>query len=234
MKSIAIIPARGGSKRIPKKNLIDFMGKPMIAWTIEAAKSSGVFDRIVVSTDDEEIAELARSFGVDVPFMRQENSDDITPVSEATISAVKQAEFFFGEEYELVVQLMANAPIRDHVDISDHYTNFLTRKNTFQLSCFSFGWMNPWWAFKLNHGPPEWLHPEGIKARSQDLSTLYCPTGAIWIADKRSLINANSFYGPEYSPSFCEMNWKSAVDIDDYDDLEFAKAVFMLKRGVEN
>ena len=234
MKSICIIPARGGSKRIPRKNLIDFMGKPMIAWTIEAAKLSGVFDKIVVSTDDEDIAEVGRNFGAEVPFLRQENSDDITPVSEATISAVKQAEIFFGEEYELVVQLMANAPIRDHLDISDHHANFLTEKNTFQLSCFSFGWMNPWWAFKLKHGSPEWLHPEGIKARSQDLPTLYCPTGAIWIADKRSLINANSFYGPEYSPSFCEINWKSAVDIDDYEDLEFAKAVFMLKRGVEN
>ena len=70
--NVAIIPARGGSKRIPRKNIKEFCGKPMIAWSIEAAQKSGVFDRIIVSTDDEEIAEVARKYGAEVPFMRPE------------------------------------------------------------------------------------------------------------------------------------------------------------------
>ena len=68
--NIAIIPARGGSKRIPRKNVKDFYGKPMIAWSIEAAKASGCFDKIIVSTDDQEIADIARQFGAEIPFMR--------------------------------------------------------------------------------------------------------------------------------------------------------------------
>ncbi|WP_218661654.1 cytidylyltransferase domain-containing protein, partial [Enterobacter cloacae] len=70
--NVAIIPARGGSKRIPRKNIKEFCGKPMIAWSIEAAQKSGVFDRIIVSTDDAEIAEVARQYGAEVPFMRPE------------------------------------------------------------------------------------------------------------------------------------------------------------------
>jgi N-acylneuraminate cytidylyltransferase len=70
VSTVAIIPARGGSKRIPRKNIKEFCGKPMIAWSIEAARQSGCFDRIVVSTDDAEIAEVARQFGAEIPFMR--------------------------------------------------------------------------------------------------------------------------------------------------------------------
>ena len=109
MKIIAVIPARGGSKRIPKKNIIDFMGKPMIAWTIEAAIESKLFDRVIVSTDDEEFALIAKQYGCDVPFLRDSNSDDITPVSLATIRAVEQAEIYFNEEYDIVIQIIIGA-----------------------------------------------------------------------------------------------------------------------------
>lgn len=76
MKNLAIIPARGGSKRIPRKNIKPFMGKPIIAYSIEAALQSGIFDEVMVSTDDEEIAEVAKQYGANVPFMRSKNSDD--------------------------------------------------------------------------------------------------------------------------------------------------------------
>ena len=228
MKVIAIIPARGGSKRIPKKNIIDFMGKPMIAWTIEAAIKSGIFDKIIISTDSEEIAKVGQDYGIEVPFLRQDKNDDVSPVSDATIAAVKQADIHYNEKYDVVVQLMANAPIRDENDIKEQYNEFIKQKRAFQLSSFKFGWMNPWWAAKINKdGSPDWLYPDGIVKRSQDLDDLYCPTGAIWIANIRKLKLSNSFYGPDYK--FCEINWKSAVDIDDYDDLEFAKAIYLLK-----
>ena len=227
-KTIAVIPARGGSKRIPKKNIIDFMGKPMIAWTIQAAIDSKVFDRIILSTDSEEIAAVGRECGLEVPFLRNDKNDDISPVSEATIAAIKQAEEYYGEEYDVVVQLMANAPLRNSSDIKTHLTSFINNDREFQLSSFKFGWMNPWWAAKLNNdGSPAWMFPEGITKRSQDLADLYCPTGVIWIANINKLKQANTFYGPNYK--FCEINWKSAVDIDDYEDLEFAKALYLLK-----
>jgi CMP-N-acetylneuraminic acid synthetase len=227
MKIIAVIPARGGSKRIPKKNIIDFMGKPILAWTIEAAIKSKIFDRIILSTDSEDIACVGREFGVDVPFLRTDKSDDISPVTEATIVAVKQAERFYNEKYDVVVQLMPNAPLRNEDDIKKHFNFFIDRELDFQISSFKFGWMNPWWSFKQNQdGTSEWMFKEGVDKRSQDLEDLYCPTGVIWIAKVDKLIESNTFYGPGYK--FCEIDWKHAVDIDNYEDLEFAKALFML------
>ena len=92
MKHIAIILARGGSKRLPRKNIHDFHGKPLLAWSVEAALQSGQFDRVLVSTDDPEIADIARSFGAAVPFLRDSAADDMTPSSEATLAALGQAE----------------------------------------------------------------------------------------------------------------------------------------------
>ena len=112
-KVIAIIPARSGSKRIPKKNIIDFMGKPMIAWTIEAARESKIFYDVLVSTDSEEIANLSRRFGASAPFLRDaKDADDITPVSEATINALINMENKSNVKYDMVVQLMPNCPCR--------------------------------------------------------------------------------------------------------------------------
>jgi len=107
---IAVIPARGGSKRIPRKNIKPFYGKPMIAWSIEAAKSSGLFEHIIVSTDDAEIAEVARQWGAEVPFMRPEElSNDYegtTPViAHATQWALDQ-----GFDVAAVCCIYATAP----------------------------------------------------------------------------------------------------------------------------
>jgi CMP-N-acetylneuraminic acid synthetase len=229
MKTIAVIPARGGSKRIPGKNIIDFMGKPMIAWTIEAAQESKLFDRIIVSTDCVKIAAVASTNGLEVPFLRDDKSDDLSSVTEATLVAVRQAEAYYNEKYDVVVQLMANAPLRDKNDIIDHFKHFFDSNKSFQVSSFKFGWMNPWWAFKLNkNGSYKWMLGEGIGKRSQDLEDLFCPTGVIWIAKVEALKKAGTFYGPDYC--FREINWKHAVDIDNFEDLEFAKAVFSLNK----
>ena len=221
-KTVAVIPARGGSKRIPNKNIVDFLGKPIIAWTIDAAKNSNLFDRIIVSTDDKKIAAVAESYGVEVPFLRTECADDFSTASEATIFALKQAREYFAEEYEYVVQLMANCPLRTGNDIVNAFDNFRTKNFNFQISCFKFGWMNPWWAVELsNDFVPKLLFPESANKRSQDLPNLYCPTGAIWIARYNKLIEAKTFYGEGYR--MFPIDWKAAVDIDNYDDLEMAK-----------
>lgn len=224
-KNIAIIPARGGSKRIPSKNITDFLGKPMIAWTIEAAKMSSCFDRILVSTDDERIAEVAIGHGAEVPFLRASHADDLSPVSEATVSALRQAMDYWEEEYSAVVQLMANCPLRSAKDIKGAMEKFSAFGRSFQISCFKYGWMNPWWAVQLEpSGQPRRLFPEASGKRSQDLPELFCPTGAIWIAESCELLDHQTYYGPNHV--FEPIPWVSAVDIDDYDDLIFAKSVY--------
>lgn len=224
-KRIAIIPARGGSKRIPQKNIINFAGKPMIAWTIKAAEESGLFDRILVSTDDQNIAEVSKIWGAEAPFLRNNFADDYAPVSEATASALWQAMDYWEESYISVTQLMANCPLRTADDIKQAVTQFEARGCSFQISCFKYGWMNPWWAVKLDsEGRPVRLFPETAEQRSQDLPKLFCPTGAIWIAKADAMLATKTFYGPDHV--FEQLSWESAVDIDDYDDLRFAESLF--------
>lgn len=229
MKHIAIILARGGSKRLPRKNILDFHGKPMLAWSVEGALQSGQFDQVLVSTDDPEIADIARSFGAAVPFLRDSAADDLTPSSEATLAALRQAEQHWGERFDFVSQLMANCPLRDAADITAAVQNFIKRDAESQISCFRFGWMNPWWAAKLDErGTPDYLFPKARIVRSQDLPPLYCPSGAIWVARASALKSAKTYYVPSHL--FHELSWMSAMDIDDAEDLEMAKACFLSKK----
>lgn len=229
MHHIAIIPARGGSKRLPRKNILDFHGKPMLAWTVEAALSSGQFDRVLVSTDDEEIAEVGRAFGAEVPFLRMQAQDDMATSSQATLVALSQAEAYWGTPFDVVTQLMPNCPLRDAEDIRQAIAFFLDNDAHAQISCFRFGWMNPWWAAKLDgKGTPEYLFPEARLSRSQDLPPLYCPSGAIWTARVSMLKTENTFYIPGHV--LHPMNWLSAIDIDDAEDLAMAKACYFVRQ----
>lgn len=208
---------------------MDFFGQPMICRTIHAANESGCFDRVLVSTDDSTIAEVSRSHGAEAPFLRLDKADDFSTVSEATLSALAQAEAHWNESYETVVQLMANCPLRGADDILRAVSAFCSRAARFQISSFKFGWMNPWWSVKLDGGgTPERLFPEVSSRRSQDLEALYCATGAIWIADGPALKREGTFYGEGHV--FESMPWTSAVDIDDYEDLEMARAVYIMRR----
>ncbi len=230
MRHIAVILARGGSKRLPRKNILDFHGKPMLAWSVEAALQSGQFDQVLVSTDDPEIADIARSFGGAVPFLRNAAQDDVASSSEATLAALSQAEEHWGTQFDVVTQLMANCPLRDAEEIRGSVEAFASRETPSQISCFRFGWMNPWWATKLDvQGTPDYLFPEARLERSQDLPPLYCPSGAIWIAHAQSLKTEKTFYLTGHT--FHPLNWVSAMDIDDAEDLEMAKACFLIKKN---
>jgi N-acylneuraminate cytidylyltransferase len=226
---IAIIPARGGSKRILRKALVDFAGKPMIAWTILAAQEAGLFDRIVVSTDDGEIAKVGRDLGAEAPFLRERAADDVTPVSEATLAALEQCARHWGERYRTVVQLGPNCPLRGAAEISSALRRFEEAGSPFLLSCFRYGWMNPWWAHTIDsQGHPTAVFGDKTRHRSQDLEALYCPTGAIWIADTAELRRSGTFYGSGHV--FHPIDWRAAIDIDDMEDLEMARAVLGMPR----
>jgi len=196
----------------------------MIAWTIEAALQSGLFSKVLVSTDCKEIAKLSKYFGAEVPFLRDGNSDDYTMVSDATCSALIQAEIYWGIKFGTVTQLMANCPLRTAKDIQEFHQEFFARQKDFLLSCFKFGWMNPWWAFRMDENRKHsFLFEHALSMRSQDLDDLFCPTGSIWMAKAESLKATGSFHSE--TQEFCEVNWISAVDIDDEDDLNFAKSI---------
>lgn len=227
-RRIAIILARGGSKRLPQKNILDLGGQPLLAWSVVAAVKSGLFERILVSTDDPHIAEIAKQYGAEAPFLRVTASDDISPTSAATYAALLQAEAHWQTKFDVVAQLMANCPLRTANDIRNGVTAFEKNSSPSQISCFRFGWMNPWWAIKLKDGGlPEQIFPDALRARSQDLPELYCPSGALWIAKRDAFVNSKNFYMPDHR--FEPMHWISAVDIDDNDDLLMAKMCLKLQ-----
>jgi len=223
---VAIIPARGGSKRIPHKNIVDFNGKPLIAWTIEAAQKAGIFDAIVVSTDSEEIAEVSKAYGAEVPFLRDQKADDFSPVSEAIIRTIEQLESV-GRTYDLVVQLFAVCPLRSSDEILESLEFFFERKAPLLVSCFKFVGMNPYWAIKLDDQfKGERLFNE-ITMRSQDIPELFSPTGAIWIGEIDTLKKEGTFFGKDQI--FWEIDWISGIDIDDNKDLKLAAALSTLR-----
>lgn len=227
--TIAVIPARGGSKRIPRKNIRELSGKPMIAWTIEAALKSNIFDRILVSTDDAEIAEVSRACGASVPFLRDAACDDYSSVSAATIHALSQVEKTLRESYDVVVQLMANCPLRTADDILASIAGFEEPRVNFQISFFEAPLVIPWWAARLDSlRRPQSLFPQAVTKRSQDLETLFFPTGAVWIAKSKDLLEAGSFYGPDYRAFV--LPWQAAVDIDTEADFQLAEAL-LRERG---
>lgn len=225
---IAIIPARGGSKRIPRKNIVPFNGEPMIAATIRAALASGCFTKVMVSTDDEEIAAVSRAAGAEVPFLRDANSDDHATVSDVIVHDLQRLAKS-GTSVQRVAMLMANCPLRTAEDIRLAVAAFDKAGGGFQISGFAYGFSNPWWAHRVGEdGTPEPLFPDIIGKRSQDLPELLCPTGAIWLADVPALLASENFYGPGWR--LWEIDRVSATDIDDYGDLAVAKALLGVRK----
>lgn len=224
---LAVIPARSGSKRLPGKNSMYFQGKPMLVWTIEAALGVGSFEDVLVSTDSAEIASIAMQAGARVPFLRQEALDDFSPVSLATLAALKQMEAFTEKQYDVVVQLMPNCPLRSAEDISIQLDSFFTQpERNSCISAFRYGMFNPWWAHSVQeNGQTVPIFQEFINGRrSQDLPEVLCPSGATWISDRKRLLSEKTFYSKGYR--LIEMDWMHAVDIDDAMDLKMGEVVY--------
>lgn len=225
---IAIIPARSGSKRLTDKNIRRLAGIPLLVRAIQSAQESECFTHIYVDTDSEDYADLAIQTGAEVPFLRVEHRDDYSPVSLTTTRFVSRLQESGVSDFFTVVQLMANCPLRRASDIQDHVQHFRGIESAFQISGFSIGFANPWWAHSVSDGGVATpLFPEALKQRSQDLSKTLIPTGAIWIANSAELASQQTFYGTGYR--MCELDWISAVDIDDEEDWKFAEFALRMR-----
>ena len=222
--NVAIIPARGGSKRIPRKNIRMFCGKPMIAWPIEAALESGCFDQVIVSTDDSEIAEVARSYGASTPFMRPvELSDDFTGTGDVTRHAVEwlQQE---GHDPEDVCCLYATAPFVRPEDLRNGQALLRSGKaeQVFTATTFPFPIQR---AIRVTDKGCEPIFPEHIRKRSQDLEEawhdagqFYWASAKTWCTPGRSMFSAGSI--PLILPRY------RVQDIDTEEDWKMAEYLF--------
>ena len=219
-KILAIIPARAGSKRIKNKNIISFKGQPMIVQTLDVAKKCKYIDKIIVSTESKKIQNICKLAGVYTPFLRKDSYDDYSSVQEATLSAIGQVEEHFGK-FDVVIQLMANCPLRKLKTLNLSIENFFKKKLNSQISFFDYGFANPWWAHKIKNKKIVPLNAKKLFKRSQDLENLYCPTGSIWISNINILKKYKTFYSPNYG--YFIMNFYEAIDIDSVEDLSLAR-----------
>jgi N-acylneuraminate cytidylyltransferase len=211
---------------VPGKNIRPLLGRPAIEYTIDAALASGCFERVIVTTDSEEIAGIARAAGAEVPFLRSAAlADDETPVSAATVDALERVDP--DGRVALVAQLMPNCPLRNEADVRASHAHFIRSSTGSQLSVTRFEWQNPWWAFRREANDvlvP--LFPDRILAPSQTLPTLFCPTGAIWWARAAVLRRSRTFHVP--GRTGWEIPWQRSVDIDSESDWEMAEQLLRL------
>ncbi len=179
-KAVAVIPARGGSKRIPKKNIKDFFGKPLIAYSIEVALKSKLFDKVIVSTDDEEIAKVAKEYGAEVPFLRpKELADDFTGTGDVTKHAIDYLKSI-GQNYDFVCTIYATAPLLKKEYLIQGYNELKNSDaiNAFCATTMPFAIQR---TFKLDvNGRCKMFTPEHYMSRSQDLEVAYQDAGQFY------------------------------------------------------
>lgn len=191
---IAVIPARGGSKRIPRKNIKSFCGKPIIAWPINVALLSKIFDRVIVSTDDYEIAQIAEKFGAEVPFIRPSSlSDDFT----GTIDVVKHAIETLSEVGDLITDVCCIYPTAPLIQICDLEDSYAILKTGVWDYCFSAYEISPTLlrSFKiLKNGAVDMVFPNFYDSRSQDLPKLYNDAGQFYWGTKSAWLNKQQFF----------------------------------------
>ena len=218
---VAIIPARGGSKRIPRKNIKDFYGKPMIAWTIEAAKKSAVFDRIVVSTDDVEIAEIAKAYGAEVPFLRpDEHSDDYATTTAVIAHAI---EALGVSDDTCVCCLYATAPFIQATDIEESLSEFVSGQWDYCFTVTDFP-APIFRSFKtLDNGGVEMFFPEHFNTRSQDLPEAYHDAGQFYWGIAAAWSVGKPVF-TEKAKAYLIPRWR-VQDIDTPDDWNRAEAM---------
>lgn len=223
-KVMAIIPARGGSKRLPRKNVLSLNGKPLIAWTIEAAQKSKYIDTVFVSTDDPEIADVSQKFGVDVPELRPEKLASDTATTESVLFYTLNK---FGSDVDIIVILQPTSPLRTAQHIDEALELFI-KKEAFSVVSVTPCEHSPLWANTLpkDGSMRGFLRPEALQ-RSQDLEEFYRLNGALYFFDVDKL---NNIGGILYtSESFCYvMSNNVSIDIDNRLDFELVE-FFMRK-----
>lgn len=181
MKNLCIIPARGGSKRIPRKNIKPFMGKPIMAYSIEAALKSGIFDEVMVSTDDDEFAEVARQYGAKVPFMRSAATANDYATTEDVLIEVLDEYKKQGREFDNICCLYSTAPFVTSERLCEAFSN-MQQENAdaiFTVVAYSYPIQR---CLHIVDGKVGMKWPEYQTARSQDLETVYHDAGQFYFA----------------------------------------------------
>lgn len=225
VKNICIIPARGRSKRIPNKNIVDFHGKPLIAYTIEAARKSNLFGKnIYISSDSSEILKVARRYHAQTILRPQKISGDKASLEEATVHLLEQV----GKNFDNLCMLMPTSPLRNSGDIKESFQIFQKTRAGCLMSVASYHWLYPLWALEEKTGTLHFFFGRKYLVDSKALpKELYCPAGGIRWVKIAYFLQERKFYGKHIAKYV--IPFERAADIDTYEDLQLAKKFYLLK-----
>jgi N-acylneuraminate cytidylyltransferase len=218
---LAVIPARGGSKGVVRKNVRPVGGKPLIAWTIEQAKSAKLIDRVMVDTDDAEIADVARGLGIDVPFLRPgELATDDALVIDALMKLIER----LAQRFDYLAMLQCTSPLRLSEDI-DAAIELCVRSGAPACVSVTDAGKPPQWMLEIaEEGRIRPLSGwDGFRKRRQDLPAAFIPNGAVYIAEVLWLCRTRSFYGPDTVAYV--MPRARSIDLDTEEDCLIADAL---------
>jgi CMP-N,N'-diacetyllegionaminic acid synthase len=221
---LALIPARAGSKGIPRKNIRPLLGRPLIEWSIAAATRSKYVDRLVVSTDGVEIAEVAKQSGGEVPFMRPQSlAGDTTPTMDVVLHAIEAV----AADYDYVLLLQATSPLRTFEHIDEAIEICLDAEAELMVSVV-LAKKHPGCMFELRDGRLKpFLQGDVTYTRRQDAPPIYEHNGALYLARTDYLKQAKTYNSSVALPYV--MDARSSIDIDDEDDWRYAE--FLLSVG---
>lgn len=229
--NVAIIPARGGSKRIPRKNILMFAGKPMIAHSIEAALASGLFERVIVSTDDSEIAEVSRQYGAEVPFLRPQSlSDDFTGTGAVVKHAIETLQDA-GAEIHHVCCIYATAPFLQPRYLQEGYERLQQSDCSYAFSVTTFPFPIQR-AVRVNgEGRVEAFWPENIGKRSQDLEEAFHDAGQFYWGRPHAFLNDEPIFSPVSLPVILPRHLVQDIDtMEDWQRAELMYAALLLRK----
>ena len=217
---LAIIPARGGSKRLPRKNILDLCGKPLISWSIEAALKSKYISKVVVSSDDEEILNISSNFGADIIKRPYELANDTATTFDAIKHTINNL-----EKYDYIVLLQPTSPLRNEKHI-DEAIELLEEKQADGIVSVCEMDHSPLWSNTLpkDGNMRGFLREEILNKRSQDLEKYYRLNGAVYICKTDKLLENKSFFLKDNIFAYI-MDRKSSIDIDEEIDFEIAKVL---------
>lgn len=215
-KTLAIIPARGGSKGLPGKNIKNLCGKPLLAWTIDQALKSNTIDKVLVTSDSEEIIECAKNFGAEAPFKRPEHlSTDAAP----SIDAIEHAINFLNEEYDVVALLEPTSPLRNEEDLDNALRGLIDNWDDYDavISAGKVTLEHPAICKKLeNNTLVPYVNVKSTVTRRQELPDAYFPYGVIYASKTKNLLQERTFYQNRILPFTIE-RWQN-YEIDDICD----------------
>lgn len=224
-RKLAVITARGGSKRIPRKNIKDFCGKPIIAYSIEAALGSGVFDTVMVSTDDEEIAGIAGQYGAEVPFFRDAKTSDDHSTTSDVLKEVLAAYEERGESYDMVCCLYPTAPFVTAEKLGTAVECLADSAADVLIPVVAFSYPIQR-SMVIEKGRLVFRHPEYLDSRSQDLETHYHDAGQFYVFRTESFLRSGRVIAGDILPLV--VSELEVQDIDNMVDWEIAEMKYRL------